>query len=378
MIILGLVLLVVGAELLVRGAARLAAAAGVSPLVVGLTVVAFGTSSPELAVSVRAALGGQGALAVGNVVGSNIFNILLILGVAALVTPLAVSAQLLRLDVPVMIGASLLTWLLAGDGAGRPRRAGPVLRGASRLSGRRAAAAAAPRLEGALLLALLAGYTVFLVVQSRRESRAVQDEFAAANPAPGGRWLVDAGLAAAGLVLLVIGAGRLVDGAVAVARGLGVSELVIGLTVIAAGTSLPEAVTSVVASLRGQRDIAVGNVVGSNIFNLLAVLGAAGVVSGVPVSPEALRFDIPVMTAVAAACLPIFLTGRVIARWEGALFLGCYGAYTAFLVLVATRHAALVPYGRVMLVIVLPLVVATIAASAWRDGRRRPGNGIPL
>ncbi len=353
MIILGLVLLVVGAELLVRGAARLAAAAGVSPLVVGLTVVAFGTSSPELAVSVRAALGGQGALAVGNVVGSNIFNILLILGVAALVTPLAVSAQLLRLDVPVMIGASLLTWLLAAAGA-------------------------AARLERALLLALLAGYTVFLVVQSRRESRAVQDEFAAANPAPGGRWLVDAGLAAAGLVLLVIGAGRLVDGAVAVARGLGVSELVIGLTVIAAGTSLPEAVTSVVASLRGQRDIAVGNVVGSNIFNLLAVLGAAGVVSGVPVSPEALRFDIPVMTAVAAACLPIFLTGRVIARWEGALFLGCYGAYTAFLVLVATRHAALVPYGRVMLVIVLPLVVATIAASAWRDGRRRPGNGIPL
>jgi cation:H+ antiporter len=181
-----------------------------------------------------------------------------------------------------------------------------------------------------------------------------------------------------GLVLLVVGAELLVRGAARLAAAAGVSPLVVGLTVVAFGTSSPELAVSVRAALGGQGALAVGNVVGSNIFNLLAVLGAAGVVSGVPVSPEALRFDIPVMTAVAAACLPIFLTGRVIARWEGALFLGCYGAYTAFLVLVATRHAALVPYGRVMLVIVLPLVVATIAASAWRDGRRRPGNGIPL
>lgn len=342
----GLVLLIVGAELLVRGAARLAAAAGISPLVVGLTVVAFGTSSPELAVSVKAALAGQAGLAVGNVVGSNIFNVLLILGVSALAAPLLVSRQLLRLDVPLMIGVSGLVWLLAADG-----RVGP--------------------LEGGALFAILVAYLVFLVIQSRRETRAVQQEYAQGLPPPSRRLPVDLVLVVGGLALLVLGSDWLVDGAAAVARRLGVSDLVIGLTIIAAGTSMPEAVTSVVASLRGQRDIAVGNVVGSNIFNLLAVLGVSSLVApgGLEVTAAALRFDIPVMTAVALACLPVFFTGQVIARWEGALFLGYYLAYAAYLVLAATQHDALPVFSRVMLLFVVPLTVVTLGVLVLR-GRR--------
>lgn len=350
----GLVLLVVGAEVLVRGAARLAAAAGISPLVVGLTVVAFGTSSPELAVTVKAALAGQAGLAVGNVVGSNIFNVLLILGVSALVAPLLVSRQLLRLDVPLMIGVSLLVWLLAADG---------------RLG----------RAEGAGLVAVLVAYTSFLVVQSRRETKAVQQEYAAAVPAARGRWALDLVFVIGGLALLVLGSGWLVDGAAAVARRLGVSDLVVGLTVIAAGTSMPEAVTSVVASLRGQRDIAVGNVVGSNIFNLLAVLGLGSLAApaGLEISAAALRFDIPVMTAVALACLPVFFTGQVIARWEGGLFLGYYAAYTAYLVLAATSHDALPVFSRVMLLFVVPLTAVTLGVlvvRAWRASSPRTGS----
>ena len=344
----GLALLIAGAEILVRGAARLAGAAGISPLVVGLTVVAFGTSAPEFAVSLKATLAGQPGLAVGNAVGSNIFNVLLVLGASAVVAPLLVSRQLLRLDVPLMIAASGLLWLLAADG---------------RLG----------RLEGAGSFALLIAYTAFLVTKSRRESRAVQAEYAEALPAPPrrGRWLADLALVAGGLALLVAGADWLVDAAAAYARRLGVGELVIGLTIVAAGTSMPEAVTSIVASLRGQRDIAVGNVVGSNIFNLLGVLGlgAAAAPGGLAVSDAALAFDIPVMTAVALACLPVFFTGQAIARWEGALFLGYYAAYTAYLVLAATGHAALPAFGRALLFVV-PLTGVTLAVLAVRARRR--------
>jgi cation:H+ antiporter len=344
----GIALLIVGAEILVRGAARLAAAAGVTPLVVGLTVVAFGTSAPELAVSVKAGWTGQAGLAVGNVVGSNIFNVLLILGVSALAAPLVVARQLIRMDVPLMIGVSGLVWLLAGDG-----RIG--------------------RLEGAGLFVVLGAYTVLLVVQSRRESREVQREFAAAVPSGRGGWPRDAAFVVGGLVLLALGTDRLVAGASAMARRLGVDELVIGLTIVAAGTSLPEAVTSVVASFRGQRDIAVGNVVGSNLFNLLGVLGLSSLVSptGIAVSAAALHFDIPVMTAVAVACLPVFFTGQVIARWEGGLFLGYYAAYAAYLVLAASHHAALPVFSRVMMAFVVPVTAVTLGVLAVRAARAR-------
>ena len=345
----GIALLILGAEFLVRGAARLALAVGISPLVVGLTVVAFGTSSPEMAVSVQAALSGRDDLAVGNVVGSNIFNVLFILGASALIVPLMVARQLVQQEVPIMVGTSLLLAWLCYDG---------------RVS----------FLDGLLLVGLLASYTVFLVLQSRRALAAG----GAGVEAPGDskwdrHWSVQVLLVAGGLALLVLGARWLVDASISFAKHLGVSELVIGLTIVAAGTSLPEVATSIVAALRGQRDIAVGNVVGSNIFNILGVLGisAAAAPAGLAVAPALPAFDLPVMVAVAVACLPVFFTGHLIARWEGMLFLGLYVAYTVYLLLAAQDHDALEPFSATMLYSVLPLVAMTLALVAWREWQSR-------
>lgn len=349
--IVGGILLVGGAELLVRGASRLAVAAGISPLVVGLTVVAFGTSAPEMAVTVGSAVTGAADVALGNVVGSNIFNILFILGLSAVIAPLVVSQQLVRLDVPLLIGVSLLTWFFARDGV-------------------------VGRSDGAVLFVGIIAYTVFLIVQSRREGAQVQDEYSQAfggEERRSSRWYLDVALVLLGLALLVVGARWLVTAAVATAEALGVSELVIGLTIIAAGTSLPEVATSVTAALRGERDIAVGNVVGSNLFNLLAVLGMGALVApdGVPVSRGALTFDIPVMVAVAVAALPVFFHGYLIARWKGAVFLAYYAAYTTWLVLDATDHPALDEFGLAMLGFALPLTVLTLAVITARALRGR-------
>ena len=350
MFVLGLVVLVVGADVMVRGASRLAVSFGVSPLVVGLTVVAFGTSAPEMAVSVGSALAGTPDLAIGNVVGSNIANVLLILGISALITPLLVDEQIIRQEIPIMIGASALLVVMALDGN-------------------------IGLLESIVLFALVIAYTVFLVIQSRRASKAVQDEFETGIPTStwDSHWAVQIGLIAAGLVMLVVGADWLVDAAVAFARAFGVSDLVIGLTVVAVGTSMPEIATSIVAAMRGQRDIAVGNVVGSNVFNILAVLGAAGIASGVglPVSEAARNFDLWVMLAVAFACLPIMITGREIARWEGVVFLAYYAAYTAWLVLQAQQHASVPAFSGIMLGYVMPITVITIVVSIVRSNGRR-------
>lgn len=347
----GLALLVVGAEVLVRGASRLALSVGISPLVVGLTVVAFGTSAPEMAVSVQSAASGRADLALGNVIGSNIFNVLFILGLSALIVPLLVARQVIRQEVPVMIGASLLLFLLGADG-----RIG--------------------RADGVVLLGLLLGYTVFLVRQSRHRNRASGAELPDAASAPAAwerRLPVQLFFIVAGLGLLVLGATWLVEAAVAFAQHFGVSELVIGLTIIAVGTSLPEVATSIVAALRGQRDIAVGNAVGSNVFNILAVSGLASVTSpsGMAVAPSVLAFDLPVMIAVAVACWPIFFTGNRIARWEGALFLALYAAYMGYLLLAAQQHDALRPYGAVLTLAVLPLVGLALLVVAWREWHAR-------
>ena len=367
-VVLGLVVLVAGAELLVRGASRLAMAVGVSSLVIGLTVVAYGTSAPEFAVNVRASLSGQPDIAVGNVVGSNIYNVLVVLGLSALAAPLAVSRTVVRLDVPIMIGVSFLAWAIALDGS-------------------------VGRLEGALLLAGAVGYTVFEVVKGRREARsseapepgpgAVGSDAGphAARPSSAKGVVLSAALAAAGLALLVLGARWLVDGASELARHLGVSELIIALTIVAAGTSLPETATSIVAAVKGERDIAIGNIVGSNIFNILAVLGIAGVISGdVRVASAAMHFDIPVMVAVAVACLPIFFTGARISRLEGGVFAACYVAYVAYLVLAAKSHAALPAFSAAMLWFALPATALGVALSvfyALRRGHREGKRSTP-
>jgi cation:H+ antiporter len=356
MLVAGLALLVAGGELLVRGASKLAVSLGISPLVVGLTVVAFGTSSPEFAVSIQAALSGQVDIALGNVVGSNIFNVLFILGISALIVPLVVSAQIVRQEVPIMIGASLLLMAFSLDGS-------------------------VVRWEAAVLFVLLLGYTAFLIVQSRRESQAIQAEYAGETHLGAQRhWddrlSVQLLLIIAGLVLLVFGSRWLVAAAIAIAQSFGVSELVIGLTIVAAGTSLPEVAASITAAIRGQRDIAVGNVIGSNTFNILGVLGLSGLVAplSLTVPQSLLEFDMLVMLAVAFACLPVFFTGATIARWEGGVFLGYYIAYVVFLVLTAQQHEARATFALAMQTVVLPLTVLTllvVSVRAWRE--RHPG-----
>lgn len=338
-LIAGLVVLVGGAELLVRGASRIALATGLSSLVVGLTVVAMGTSSPELAISIGAALQGSPDIALGNVVGSNIVNVLLVLGLSALIVPLVVARQLIWLDVPVLVGVSALAWLMAADGE---------------LS----------RANGALLVVGGVAYTVLLVWMARRE----KDTGDTAPPPPKRPLWFNIGMLVVGLGLLVLGARWLVDSAVTIAQAMGISELVIGLTVIAIGTSLPEIATSILATLRGERDIAAGNVIGSGIYNLLLVLGATALVSptGIDVSRAALHFDLPVMVATAVACLPIFFTGHLIARWEGALFLGYYVAYATYLLLDSTGHAALDGFSHAMTWFVIPLTVVTLAVVTTR------------
>jgi cation:H+ antiporter len=349
MILGGLVALIVGAEGLVRGASKLALFLGISPLVVGLTIVAFGTSSPEIAVAVSAVLDGKVDLALGNVVGSNVFNVLFILGVSALITPLLVAQQLIRQEVPLMIGTSVLLFVLALD------------RGIGRV-------------DGLILLSLLIAYTVFLIRQSRRANRELHDEAAAevVRVTEGG-WddslVVQLLLVAGGLGLLILGADWFLEGAIRVARLLGISDLVIGLTIVAAGTSMPEVATSILAAIRGERDIAVGNVVGSNIFNILACLGISAVIAPARLTvPESvIAFDLPAMVAVAVACLPIFFSGNRISRWEGALFLFYYCAYAAYLVLAAQSHDAIDEFGLVMRWMVLPLTAITLAVVAYRQ-----------
>ncbi|MFU8856495.1 MAG: calcium/sodium antiporter [Deferrisomatales bacterium] len=307
----GVVLLYGGAESLVRGSSALALRLGLSPLLVGLTVVAFGTSSPELAVSLRSALAGQGDIALGNVVGSNIANVALILGICALVRPLRVHAQVIRWDAPLLLACSVLLVALLADGVlSRP--------------------------EGAGLFAGVVAYVAWgavpcRAVLSRREaSPSVRDEFAEGLPAVPRRVGAEVLLVAVGLGLLVLGGRLLVSGAVTLARGVGLSEAFIGLTVIAVGTSLPELATSVVAAVRGEADLAVGNVVGSNLFNLLGVAGLASWVHPVALAGVT-RVDLFVMVAAAAAVLPVVWTGHRVTRTEGGLLALGYCAYVGWL-----------------------------------------------
>jgi cation:H+ antiporter len=372
--IAGLFFLLIGAEVLVRGASALARRFGISPLVVGLTVVAFGTSSPELAVSLGGAFNEQAEIALGNVLGSNIFNVLLILGLSALIAPLVVAQRLVRREVPLMVAVSVATMLLALDGS-------------------------VGLIDGLLLFGAFIAYTVYVLRESRHTERAVVAEYEAEFSGPesggvdqdggAGEESTDTGsekiwiqllFVVVGLGLLVLGSTWFVDGAIAVARTLEVSEVVISLTIVAAGTSLPELATSVMAAFRGERDIAVGNVVGSNLFNLMAFLGLTAIVSpaAIPVSAGVLAFDFPVMIAAAVACLPAFFSGYTIDRWEGAIFLAYYIAYTGYLALAATEHAVLGPYSTVVSLFVIPLTVLTliiIAVRSLRAGRRGEETG---
>ncbi|OIP69573.1 MAG: sodium:calcium antiporter [Oscillatoriales cyanobacterium CG2_30_40_61] len=342
----GLVLLVLGAELLVRGASTIASILGIPSLLVGLTIVAYGTSSPEMSVSIQSAFAGQPDIALGNVVGSNIFNVLIILGISALIAPLMVANQLIRLDVPIMIGVSVLTLMFGSDG---------------KIS----------RVDGTILFTGAIVYTLFLIYQAKKHKNQESQEDESLNVVENTpkNWIINIGFIGIGLVLLVQGSNWLVESSISIARAIGVSELVIGLTIISAGTSLPELASSVVATIRGERDIAVGNVIGSNIFNILAVLGLSSAVSpeGINVSPAALNFDIPVMIAVAVSCFPIFYTGKSIDRWEGVLFLAYYCAYATYLILDSSKHSQLPLFNLVMISFVIPITIFTLIITTVRS-----------
>lgn len=346
LLVAGLVLLVAGAEFLVKGASRVAAVLQISPLIIGLTIVAYGTSAPEMFVSTMSSFSGQGDIAMGNVVGSNICNVLLILGLSALVAPLIVTKQIIRSDVPIMIGVSVLLLIFCLDG---------------KLS----------RVDGLILLVGGLTYTLSLIYQSSKQGR-TQDEFAQEYSFAGditpSLWLKNIVFIIGGLALLVLGSRWLVDSAVTIAEALGVNELLIGLTIVAIGTSLPELATSVVASFRGERDIAVGNVLGSNIFNVLVVLGVAGTISpnGIQVSEALIQFDIPVAIAVAFACLPIFYSGQRIDRGEALLFLFYYVIYTSYLILNATKQE-IPEYINILLWFVLPLTVVILIIPSVKE-----------
>jgi len=351
-LVVGLVCLVVGAEWLVRGASSVAAKLGVAPIVIGLTVVAFGTSAPEFAVSVNGALIGNADVAIGNVVGSNTFNILFILGLSATISGLSINQRLLKLDIPILIGISVVTYLLLlNDVVGR--------------------------LEGVLLFLGIVVYTWWLLRNSRNEEAPeVEQEYADAVEKKEGSTVsrplaFQIALVVGGLALLVLGSRLLVNSATEIATALGVSDLVIGLTVVAAGTSLPELATSVLAAVRGQRDIAVGNVVGSNIFNTLSVLGASAVLAdgGIRVNPEVIRLDFPVMLAATIVLLPICWNGFMVKRWEGALLALFYVAYVAYLIMEAGDSSAPELFRTAMLIIV-PLVMVVYGAAGFQGWRK--------
>ncbi|WP_421718345.1 calcium/sodium antiporter [Algiphilus sp.] len=302
----GLGLLYVGAEGLVRGSASLAGRLGLTPLVIGLTVVAFGTSMPELAVSVEAALNDRSAIALGNVVGSNIGNIGLILALAAMVTPLAVQAKVLRVDTPLVIAVSVLLLILVNDGH-------------------------LGRIEGTALVAGVLAYVAFSLWSARRESAVVHAEFAEGVPAPSGSVGRDILFVVVGLTVLVVGARMLVQGAITVAEAAGLSDAIIGLTIVAIGTSLPELAASVVAAAKGEGDIAVGNVLGSNLFNILGILGITSLIQPLEsggVGPT----DLWVMVGFAVLLAPLMRTGWRIGRWEGVMLLLLYVSYLAIVI----------------------------------------------
>lgn len=312
-LVLGLVFLIWGAEWLVRGASRLAGKFGIPPLAIGLTIVAFGTSSPEMVVNVSSILSGKEDIALGNVVGSNIFNVLFILGACALILPLSVQTKLIRWDVPIMICVSGLLYVLGLDHV--------LSRG-----------------EGLILLTGIVFYTWFCFYYSQKEKK-VPDEFVtefgnAGDSRKAGAILRDCVLIVLGLVILVLGSRWLVNSSVELARSFGVSELVIALTIVAAGTSLPEVATSILATIKGERDIAIGNVVGSNIFNILAIMGISGTIAGdgLNMNPKSMAVDIPFMILVAMLCYPIFRSKAQISRKEGLLFFVMYIGYTVYLI----------------------------------------------
>lgn len=360
-ILFGFALLLTGGELLVRGASRLARVAGIPPLIVGLTVVAFCTSAPELAVSASSAFAGQADLAIGNVVGSCICNILCVLGLAAILTPLAIDAKLIRWEMPLLFVISAMFYVFSRGGV-------------------------IHRWHGVIMILGLVAYIAWTIIQARREKASVRKELESVVregvdgepddgvPSSPARSIgIALLLLVLGLGLLLFGSDQLVDGAVTIAVRLGVSQLMIGLTVLAIGTSLPEISISIIAAMKGKIDLAVGNVIGSNIFNILGVLGLTSIIApgGVPVTADAIAFDIPLVVFLPLLCLPIFFTGMRITRSEGILFVSVYVAYLVSLTIGAASPEWGGRFRLLLFGVCGPIILITSYGLAYLDWRKR-------
>lgn len=329
---------------MVRSVSRFAVFLGIPKLIIGLTVVAFGTSAPELAVSIQAGIEGQTDLMLGNIIGSNISNTLLILGISALIIPLKVNRKLIKTDVPIMVLITIVLYLFALNGL-------------------------ISFWECISLSAMLVFYLIYLVRESGK-SHLTASNRKKQSPV---LFIVDLILMILGFAGLIFGAQWLIDSSLIFAEMAGVSELIIGLTVVAIGTSLPEIVVAVAAALKGERDIAVGSVVGSNILNILAVLGVSGlfIPGGIPVQDVLLSFDMIVLIIASIACIPLFYTGHVVSRWEGGTLLAFYLAYVCYLYLSATAHELLGVFGYVMIYLVLPVSLVIILVVVFLEWKKR-------
>lgn len=353
----GLAGLLAGGHLVVKGASRIGARFGLTPMVIGLTIVAAGTSAPELAVVFQAISADDTELAVGSIIGSNIANVLLVLGLAATFGTIHVTSRAVRVDIPIMIGASTALLLMSVDG---------------RLS----------RADGIVLFGALVGFVIWTLRSAPREPEVDPGLQPSAARATTPLRPAVVGLVG-GVAVLPVAARFVVAGAEAMATSLGVPELIIGLTILALGTSAPEIVTTLIAALQGRRDLAVGNAVGSNIFNILLVLGATTTLApnGIAIGADAVALDLPIMVAAALACLPIVLWDHKLDRWEGAVFVAYYLAYLTFLVLDATGHRASDPFALVLVGFVMPLTVLTVVIVVIRQQRaaraRRDDDLVP-
>ncbi len=352
--IVGLVMLIGGAELFLKSVDKFGAAWSVSPVVMGLTVVAFATGAPELAISLQAAAEGRPDLVLGNIVGSNIANILLILGVAGLVSPLKITNRIIKIDVPVVIAASVLLFVLAMDGSLTP-------------------------FDGLLILIALLMYSLFMYTQIKKDRAANQhkEKREVGEPVTTlfyGKYIF---LLLLGLIFIVMGSRFMVDSAVEIAGILGISELIIGLTIVSIGTSLPEVATSVSAVRRNDSDTAVANVMGSNLYNILLTLGLTIVVApgALDVSADAIRLDLPIMMIVAGACLPLFWPGKMLGRLEAGGFLFYYAAYLTYLVFIAIQHPLKETMEWGMTWIIIPLTVLLILVKFISDYREKKLSG---
>ncbi len=328
-LIVGAFILFVAGDSLVDNAKSLGLKLKIDPMIIGLTVVSFGTSVPELFISAQGVLFGQSEIAIGNVVGSNITNVLLILGLSAALSPIKISKRTINKDIPVMIGVSMLFLLLSLD-------------------------LVVSRLDGLVMFGLLIFLTRY-EINSVKKSKREEVQIATEDVLESNGFQKELLYIFASLVALLIGSKLLIFGATEIARAFGISELVIGLTIVSIGTSLPEVVTSCVAARKGESELAIGNVVGSNILNVLGVMGICSMLKSVPVPLAALSFDIPILLFSAAACLPIVITDRKITRGEGLLLLGLYVSYIIYLILVAKDHASTPVISELLLVFILPL-----------------------